>query len=130
MVVVGNTKLHLIGDLEGVPYKWYWWLQDVFHGVGGIFLATMHIALACAITAAGNAAISAAAAAVDRHRGSRTKIVSVQITLQRRLKGFHVVGEVVNLGKAWPFVFATFVLLFSTLVDILQHQLVAHVDEE
>ena len=61
-------------------------------------------------------------------RAARSKLVSVALTLQRRLKGFHVLGEVINLGKVWPFLFATFVLLFDTFCKILQHKLkAAHV---
>ena len=31
MVVLGNVKLHNTGELQGVPYTWYWLLQDIFH---------------------------------------------------------------------------------------------------
>lgn len=114
-----NIKAFMVGFLSRAPLTYYWFLAIAFHVLCGFVL--MGLVLACATQVTDRAARVPKEVVGKLHAKDACymRIALVAGMLTRRVSGFHIFGEPVALGKAFPFLFAGMLMLFSTLCDIL-----------
>lgn len=126
LTVVGNLRLHTIGDLHKRDYYGWWVFQDIFHFITGIVLIICNLGAGALVTRYAKGLRTDLALACDQLQISRTQISVILTVLDSRIAGFRVWGHVLDVQKCVMFTFAMTVLIINTIFDILGNHMNYH----
>lgn len=119
VVVVNNVKVHSI-NISSVDYRYYWILQDIFHCACGAVTVVAILSLGIWITGRAVHVRTETIKLLEELGIAKVRLATVATLLSRNLTGYSFFGEPINLGRAFPFLFATFLLIFHTFTQIMQ----------
>jgi hypothetical protein len=120
-ILVVTRNLRRLGTTDE-SYGFHWVFQDVFHIGGGATLVTIMLSMGTGVTMVGQRIKTEGKALMCKCGASKEKLSVVLSILSSHTPQFQFFGEPVNVGKCAPFVFATAILLFDAVTDILQYQ--------
>ena len=121
MVVCANLESFMIGQQyeNGDPYPWWWILQDVFHGVGGLVLNAIYFVCMTLVTKSCEKAVSHLEGALREGGASHAVRTQTSALLAASMSGARVFELNFNMETAVAFVWALVCTLWASFVAVL-----------
>ena len=121
MVVCANLESWLVGAPHGRgdPYYWWWILQDIFHGVGGLVLNAIYFICMTYVTKSCEKAVSRLLEALREGGASHAVRTQTSALLAASMSGARVFELNFNTETAVAFVWALTCTLWASFVTVL-----------
>ena len=118
IVVMGNLDTHLLGTpaSNGIRYTWYWYLQDLFHGAGGMTVLVMIFVCGGYVTYCFRDIVPSVLQKAERCGATETQRLCLTVVLNEELQGFYIFYLQFNLDVTVNFIWALLctILLLSS----------------
>ena len=121
MVVVANVESFLVGFSydRGDPYYWWWVLQDIFHGVGGLVLNAIYFTFMTHVTRSCEKATVSLTDALRDCGASHAVRTQTSALLAASMKGAHIFALNFNMENSVTFTWALVCTLWASAVTIM-----------
>ena len=121
MVVCTNIESYTIGPGwgSGEDYHWWWILQDLFHGVGGLVLNAIYFIFMTHVTRGCEEAVTNLSEALKERSASPAVRSQTAALLTATVSGAHVFGIAFNDESSVAFIWALVCTLWASSVAIL-----------
>jgi hypothetical protein len=128
IVVMGNLDTHLLGTPanNGIHYTWYWYLQDLFHGAGGVTVLVLIFTCGGFVTYCFREIIPVVLQKAERCGATETQRLCLTVALNEELQGFYIFYLQFNLDVAVNFIWALICTFWAATMIVLQDQFVWH----